>query len=82
MADVNVTTLAVAWDDALQTRKESSILDTSKLVFELSASAVRLDTLGDDRYEKKLDIDTKKETCLTLLTKSLLQNSLESLEEI
>ena len=82
MADVNVTTLAVAWDDALQTRKESSILDTSKLVFELSASAVRLDTLGDNRYEKKLDIDTKNETCLTLLTKSLLQNSLESLEEI
>ena len=57
-------------------------MDLAKLVFGLSASAVRLENMGNNRDEKQLDIDTKKERCLTLLTRSLLQNGLESLEEI
>ena len=57
-------------------------MDLAKLVFGLSASAVRLENMGNNRDEKQLDIDTKKERCLTLLTRSLLQNGLESLEEL
>ena len=41
-----------------------------------------LDKLGDDKDKYGLDIDTKREKFLTLLTLSLLQNVLESLEYI
>ena len=82
MVDISMKTLAVVWADALQTGKEPLILDLSELVFGLSASEVRLDKLGNDKDKDGLDIDTKKAKCLTLLTQSLLQNGLESLEEL
>ena len=73
-------TLTVAWDESLWTGKEPLILDPPKLVFCISALEVRLDKLGDDKDKYGLDSNTKKANCLTLLTKSLLQNGLESLD--
>ena len=37
--------------------------------------------MGNDKDKEGLDLNTKIETCLTLLTSSLLQNGLESLED-
>ena len=82
MADVNVMTLTVSWVDTLQTGKKPPIQDLAKLVFGLSASPVRLKNLGDYKDENQLDLDTKTTMCITLLTKFLLQNGLESLEEL
>ena len=82
MADVNYKYLTTAWSDPLQTGKDPSTLDITKLIFGLPASAVRLNKLGDNKDDKKLDIDTRKSTHITLLTKSLLQNCLNSLEEL
>ena len=36
----------------------------------------------NDKDKDGLNLDTKRTTCLTLLTLSLLQNSIESLEEL
>ena len=57
-------------------------MDLSELVFGLSALAVRLDKLGDNKDKYGPDIDTKRSKCLTLLTQYLLQNGLELLEEL
>ena len=75
-------TLTVAWDESLWTGKEHLILDPSKLVFCISALEVRLDKLGDDKDKYDLNLNTKRKTCLTLLTQSLLQNGFKLLEEL
>ena len=75
-------TQASAWANALWNGKEPLISDLADLVFDLSSLAYRLENLGDDKDEDGLNIDTKKETCLTLLTLSLLQNGLNYLEDI
>ena len=75
-------TQASAWANALWNGKEPLISDLSDLVFDLSSLAYRLENLGDDKDEDGLNIDTKKETCLTLLTLSILQNGLKSLENL
>ena len=75
-------TQAATWDYALQTGKEPLVLDLAELVFGLSDLAVRLDKLIDNNDEDILDIDTKRENCLTILSSYLLQNGLELLEEL
>ena len=77
-------TLAVSWADALRTGKEPLISDLSDIVFGLSSLAVRLENLGDDKDKDSLDINAKKGKFLTLLllTQSLLQNGLASLDEL
>ena len=75
-------TQAVAWADALRTWREPPISDIAKIIFGLSALAVRLDKLGDDKDKYDLNLNTKRKTCLTLLTQSLLQNGFKLLEEL
>ena len=77
-----MNTLAVAWANALRTEKEPPILDPAKLVFGISYLAVRLDKLGDYKDKYGLNLNTKRETCLTLLAQSPLQNGLKLLEEV
>ena len=38
--------------------------------------------MGDDKDENKLDIDTKKATCITLIAKSLFQNGLGYMKDL
>ena len=77
MAEISVNTQASTWANALWTGKQPLITDLSELVFGLSASEVRLDKLGDDKDKYGIDLNTKRENCLTLLTQSILQNGLE-----
>ena len=79
MSYIIVNTQASTWADALRTGKQPLITDPAELVFGLSALAVRLDKLGEDKDKYGIDIDTKRLNCLTLLTQSLLQNGLKSL---
>ena len=79
MADTSVKTQASAWDYALWTGNEPLISDIDELVFDLSSSTDMLDNLGD---KKDADLNTKKAMYLTLLTLSLIQNGLKSLEDI
>ena len=53
-------TLAVSWANSFWTGKEPQISDLAKLIFGLSASAVRLEKLGDDKDKYDLDINTKR----------------------
>ena len=64
MADVNYKYLTTAWSDPLQTGKDPSTLDITKLIFGLPASAVRLNKLSDYKDENQLDIDTKRKRVL------------------
>ena len=82
MTDINVKTQAANWADALWTWKEPLISDLDELVFGISSLAVRMDKLGDNKDKYGLDIDTKREKCLTLLAQSILQNGLKYLEEL
>ena len=79
MADIIVNTYASSWVDALWTGKEPLISDLAEIVFGLSYLAVRLDKLGDYKDKYCLDLDMKREKCLTLITKSIVQNGLDSM---
>ena len=82
MQDISVKTQAAAWVNSLRTGKYPLVLDLSELVFDLSALAVTLDKLDNDKDKYGLDLDTKTAKCLTLLTQYLFQNALEFLEEL
>ena len=75
-------TQASTWDNSLQTGKDPLVLDLSKLVFGLSYLADRLAKLVNDKDKEDVNINTNRATCFTLLTLSLLQNVLKSLEDI
>ena len=72
----------ITWVDALRTGKEPLITDLADLFLCLSALGFRLDKLGADKDKYDLDHDTNRANCLTLLTQFLLQNGIESLEEL
>ena len=82
MSNISVKNQAGYWSDAFWTGKERLIKDLAKLVFGLSPLEVRLDNLGDDEYKYGLNLDTKRENFLTLLTQSLLKNGLAFMEEL
>ena len=73
---------ASIWADALWTGKEPMVSDLAKIVFGLSSLANRLAKLCNDKDKEDFDIYTERETCLTLLTLSILQNGLKSLENL
>ena len=51
-----MNTQASTWADDLWTEKENLITDLTKLVFGLSALAVRLNKLGDDKDKYGLNL--------------------------
>ena len=77
-----MNTQASAWSDALRTGKEPMVLDLAELVFYISSLVDMLDKLGIDKDKEGINFDTKTPTCLTLLTFSLLNNGLYSLEDL
>ena len=71
-----------SWSDALRNGKEPLFSDLAELVFCLSSSAVRLEKLSNYKDRYGIDINTKRAKFITLLTHSILHNSLKSLEEL
>ena len=76
MMEISLKTQAATWDNSLWNRKEPLVLYLAEICFGLSASAIRLGKLGDDKDKCGLGIDTNIEKCLILLTSYLLQNGL------
>ena len=82
MADpLSSKTLDLSWPAGLHIGVEVYNSDQSKFIFIHSYQGVRLGELGDS-LDADVRFDTKKDTCLILLTKFLCVNGIKSLEEV